>query len=504
MNTADYLLEVGPERRDALVSGQSTYTYGDIRSAVAAVAASLLAQGVGPSDRVGIIGANSLFWIASYLAVLKLGAVAVPLPVTTSAAELRARQDFIRCKSFCVSRQVYPRLRQGFSGGEQLLFEDSLTKEPSATWSRLPSGDVSTGQDAVLLFTSGTTARPKVVRLTHRNLQANTDSIVDYLSLNASDRVMAILPFSYCFGCSLLHTHFRVGGSLVLSRFLYPESLLEHIEATSCTGIAGVPSIYQTLLRNTTFTSRELPSLRKLQQAGGKLPDALIAELVAAVPHAEVFVMYGQTEATSRLSYLPPGMLDKKLGSIGRGIPGVTLQVVDEHGNPVAPGQVGEVVASGDNISPGYLDAPDETRIKFVDGALRTGDLARVDDDGFIYIVDRQADFIKSYGHRVSSQEIESAVLELKDVVAVAAIGVPDTVRGEAICLYVTLRSGAVSTPDDILYFCKRRLPAHAVPRDVEVLKQLPLNESGKVLKSALRQQAHDKLRASDPASEAS
>jgi long-chain acyl-CoA synthetase len=504
MNTADYLLEIGPDHRDALVSGSSTYTYGDIRSAVAAVAASLLAQGIGPSDRVGIIGANSLFWVASYLATLKLGAVAVPLPVTTSALDLRGRQAFIQCKSFCVSRQVYPRLRDGFSGQEQFLFEDCLNNRSSATWAELPSGDVGPDQDAVLLFTSGTTARPKVVRLTHRNLQANTESIVDYLSLSAADRVMSILPFSYCFGCSLLHTHFRVGGSIVLSRFMYPESLLDQIEATSCTGIAGVPSIYQTLLRNTTFGTRELPSLKKIQQAGGKLPDALIAELVAAVPHADVFVMYGQTEATSRLSYLPPDMLDNKLGSIGRGIPGVALQVVDEHGQPVSPGQVGEVVARGDNISPGYLDAPDETRVKFVDGALRTGDLARVDEEGFIYIVDRQADFIKSYGHRVSSQEIESAVLELKDVVAVAAVGVPDSVRGEAICLYVTLRSGASSTPDDIIYFCKRRLPSHAVPRDVELLKQLPLNDSGKVLKSALRQQAHDKLHASLQASEAS
>lgn len=501
MNTADYLLEISPDHQQALISGQSSHSYGEIRSAVAAVAKSLFQQGVGPLDRVGIIGANSLFWIASYLAILKLGAVAVPLPVTISPGELRTRQAFINCKSFCVSRQAFPRLRDGFSGNEAILSETCLN-QGSATWLGLPSGDVDSDQDAVLLFTSGTTARPKVVRLTHRNLQANTDSIIDYLSLDTTDRVMSILPFSYCFGCSLLHTHFRVGGSLVLARFLYPESLLDLIDATACTGIAGVPSIYQTLLRNTTFCARTLPSLRKLQQAGGKLPDALIAELVAAVPHADVFVMYGQTEATARLSYLPPDMLATKLGSIGRGIPGVDLQVVDEQGQPVAPGQVGEVVARGENISPGYLDDPDETRLKFADGVLRTGDLARVDEDGFIYIVDRHADFIKSYGHRVSSQEIEAAVLERKDIVAAAAIGVPDAVRGEAIWLYVSLSNGAAATPDDIIQFCKRRLPAHAVPREVDIVMQLPLSESGKVLKGSLRELAQEKLRASSPGRE--
>jgi acyl-CoA synthetase (AMP-forming)/AMP-acid ligase II len=490
MNIADDLLENGSNSRVALVSGSSEHTYADVRAAVAAVGVCLLGHGVAPGDRVGLIGANSVFWVASYLAILKLGAVAVPLPVTTAPAELRARQAFIGCKAFCVSRLVYPRLRGGLDGDTPVVFEDCLDRETTATWARLPSGDVPDHHDAVLIFTSGTTARPKVVRQTHRNLQANTDSIVEYLALDAHDRVMAILPFSYCFGCSLLHTHFRVGGSLVLSRFLYPESLLDQIEGTACSGLAGVPSIYQTLLRNTTFTQRTLPTLKKLQQAGGKLPEALITELVDAVPHAEIFVMYGQTEATARLSYLPPQMLSAKLGSIGRGIPGVRLAVVDEQGAPVVPGAVGEIVARGDNISPGYLDAPEETRLKFVDGLLRTGDLARVDADGYIYIVDRQADFIKSHGHRVSSQEVESAVLELKDVVAAAAIGVPDEARGEAIVLYVTLRAGAAVTPGDIIQFCKRRLAAHAVPRDVSILKQLPLSESGKVLKSLLREQA--------------
>ncbi len=376
------------------------------------------------------------------------------------------------------------------------IFETDLNT--SAVWSQIPTAG-SQEQDAVYLFTSGTTASPRAVRLTHRNLQANTDSIIEYLDLTASDRIMVILPFDYCFGLSLLHTHLRVGGSVVLSRFMYPESVLDLIETTECTGFAGVPSVYQTLLRNTTFPKRNLKSLRKIQQAGGKLPAIQIKELVKAAPQAQIFVMYGQTEATARLSYLSPALLDSKLGSVGRGIPRVELHVVNEAGTEITPGETGEIIATGDNISPGYLDNPEATAEKFKEGALRTGDLATIDEEGYIYILDRKADFIKSFGHRVSSQAIESTVLELPEVVAAAAIGLPDMAKGEAIYLYVSLRSGSHLTPAEIILHCKQQAPPYMVPIQVEILSTLPMNTNGKVLKSTLRQQALQNLSPDKP-----
>jgi acyl-coenzyme A synthetase/AMP-(fatty) acid ligase len=214
------------------------------------------------------------------------------------------------------------------------------------------------------------------------------------------------------------------------------------MEEHACTGFAGVPSTYQTLLRNSTFPRRALPHMRKLQQAGGKLQSVLIQELVNTVPQARVYVMYGQTEATARLSYLPPDLLSSKLGSIGKGIPGVTLRVIGEDGSPVTPGNVGEIYASGDNISPGYWNDPEASQDKFVDGVLHTGDLATVDDDGYIFVVDRKADFIKSFGYRVSSQRVEECIVELPDVVGAAVIGEADLVRGEAIWAFVVQRMG--------------------------------------------------------------
>ncbi len=501
MNTTDYLLQKGENQAIALITGKNHYSYRDLHDATACLAQELLAAGIQPADRVGLIGANSLFWVAAYLAILKIGAVAVPFPVTLTPAELQTRQNFVRCKAICLEKRYYQRLLGGLSTDAHLIFEDSLKNSGTVSWAAIPtSGDEP--EDAVYLFTSGTTARPRVVRLTHRNIQANTDSIVEYLELTPADRIMAILPFHYCFGTSLLHTHLRVGGSVVLSRFLYPETVLDTMEATECTGIAGVPSIYQTLLRNTTFPKRELKSLRKVQQAGGKLQTVLIKELVAAVPQAKVYIMYGQTEATARLSYLLPELLATKLGSVGQGIPGVTLEVRGESGAKVQPGEVGEIVARGDNISPGYLDEPEATAKKFRDGALYTGDLATVDEDDFIYVVDRKDDFIKSYGHRVSSQDIESGILELPEIVAAAAVGLPDLVRGEAIRVYVTLRAGSQLTPEQIIAHCKQRMAHHMVPQEVVILPSLPLNENGKVLKSVLRRQAIEELEAKDKGAE--
>jgi acyl-CoA synthetase (AMP-forming)/AMP-acid ligase II len=300
--------------------------------------------------------------------------------------------------------------------------------------------------------------------------------------------MMVILPFFYCYGTSLLHTHLRCGARLALSNsFTFPETTLDMMERERCTGFAGVPSSFQLLLRISTFKTRALPHLRLVQQAGGKLHGVLIAELVAAKPNAKIYVMYGQTEATARLSYLPPEELSRKLGSIGRGIPGVELRVLSEDGTPVKPGEVGEIVASGRNISPGYLDSPEASAEKFRNGRLHTGDLATVDDDGFIFVVDRKDDFIKSWGYRISSQEIESCVLGIPEIVSAAAVGVQDIEAGEAIKVFITIKPGSVVTEEAVLEHCRKHLAKYMVPRTVSIIKALPLNSNGKVVKSELR-----------------
>lgn len=481
-NTSDYLLARGAPADVAVVDGGRRHTYGDLRAAAARLAGALTALELPAGSRVAILGPNSLFWVAAYLAVVKLNLVAVPVSDKGTPADVRRQLGFVGCAAVLADRRAL----RTFDVPGPLITDEALASTEERPWPAPAACDPDA--DAVLMFTSGTTDRPKAVRLTHRNIQANTGSIVDFLGLRGDDRVLVVLPFFYCYGASLLHTHLRTGGRVVLQNsFAFPESALDVLEREQCTVFAGVPSTFQLLLRASSFATRALPTLRLIQQAGGRLAPVLVDEVLGARNAAALFVMYGQTEATARLSYLPPERLRDKPGSIGRGIPGVELRVLDEAGRPVGPGGHGEIYARGASISPGYFADPAESAAKFTPHGLRTGDLATVDEDGDIFIADRRDDFIKSWGHRVSSQEVEACALRIDRLVAAAAVGVPDLEAGEAITLSVVPGPGAVVTPEEVLAVCREHLAKHMVPSRVLVVDALPLNANGKVVKSSLR-----------------
>lgn len=487
MNVSDYLLANGRADDVVVTEVAGSATYADLRRAAGRLAAELRTLDLAPGSRVGLVGANSLFWVAAYLAIMKLGHVAVPFATVQTPESAARNADWVDLAAVFMDRGLTRRYPDILGPGGAVITEDTLNDEVPSYWPDLPAPDPDT--DAVWLLTSGTTSMPKVVRLTHANIAANTDSILSYLQLRDDDRMLTVLPFFYCYGASLLHTHLRAGARVVLcNTFTFPESAVELIVDQQCTGLAGVPSTYQLLLRASTFATRKLPSLRHLQQAGGKLPPALVDELVAAQPSARVFVMYGQTEATARLSYLPPELIGDRRGSIGRGIPGVQLRVVTEAGTDVQPGEVGEIYARGANIAKGYWRDPEGTAAKFGEGELRTGDLATVDADGYLYVVDRLEDFIKSWGYRVSSQEVEAAALRMPELVAAAAIGVPDDAAGESIVLFCTVRDGVDVTPAEVVAHCRPHLSKHMVPAEVRIIPALPLNAHGKVAKNRLRE----------------
>ena len=327
--------------------------------------------------------------------------------------------------------------------------------------------------------------------VSHRNLECNTLDIVTYMDLTPADRVMVVLPFHYCFGASLLHTHLMAGGSVVLNNeFMYPEAVVQDMLQKECTGLAGVPSTYQILLRKSRFRDTTFLKLRWFQQAGGKLPNPHIAEILKAFPSVRYYLMYGQTEATARLSFLPPERLADKLGSIGKGLPSTSLEVLKPDGVPVVPGsdETGEIVASGDNITLGYWNDPIETAKYFRNGRLHTGDIAKVDMDGFIFVVERERELIKSGGNRVSAKEVEDVIAELSEVVEVAVVGMPHEMLGEAIMAFVVVTRDARITPDDVHTHCRRCLSSFKVPESVRFIKHMPHSESGKVLKSKLRE----------------
>ncbi|HVW11316.1 MAG TPA: AMP-binding protein [Bryobacteraceae bacterium] len=494
-NVTNYLLEGKSPSRPALFFLDGQFTYGQLSDVCDGIVAQLLSGSAQAGDRVILIAENSLFWIGSYLAVLRAGLICVPLPPGIPAPELRdvlvstrPRFGFVQERVLARHSHILSPLRLATDrGSPNSLGALGAASADPGSFGAIPAAG---GDDlAALMFTSGSTGTPRGVMVSHRNIIANTESIIQYLHLTGDDRMMTVLPFHYCFGTSLLHTHLRTGGSLVVdSRFMYPEDLLGRMVETECTGFAGVPSHFHLLMGSSGLRRRSFPRLRYMQQAGGRLPETSLRELRAILPDTKIFVMYGQTEATARLSYLPPEYLESKMGSIGRGIPGVTLRVLNQNGQPVRPGEVGEITADGENISRGYWGAPEETAASFRGGMLCTGDLATVDEDGFIYILDRARDFLKCGGKRVSCRQIEDRILQCRDLAEAAVIGIADDVTGEAVKAFV-VPCGAVP-PDfgeSLRVFCRKNLPLELVPKEIVVLDALPKNSAGKVSKRELR-----------------
>lgn len=500
-NVADYLLEGKETSRTALHFVQQDYTYGRLQSAATQVANYLLETGAEKGDRAVLLGGNSFFWVAAYLGTLRAGLACVPVPGDIAPKDLseillntEARIAFVEAASFArwqeqlrdahiVTDRTLPAI-QRVSSQRSLVELESRPRVAACPYPEVGPDDL-----AALMYTSGSTGKPRGVMVSHGNIIANTESIIEYLRLTHADRIMTILPFYYCFGTSLLHTHLRVGGSLVIdSRFLYPEVVLQRMLDTECTGFAGVPSHFQILLRRSSLRTKCFPHLRYVQQAGGHLAPMFVRELREALPATEIYIMYGQTEATARLAYLPPELLEEKLGSLGKAIPGVTLQVLDSFGQEVDRGEIGEIVAQGKNIAQGYWRDPEESARCFREGKLYTGDLARVDEENYLYIVDRTKSFLKCGGRRISTRQLEDWIMEFQGLQEAAVIGITDDVLGEAVKVFVVPRNGDSSGLEhQLLQHCRERMPSEFVPRQVAVLKSLPKNSAGKVLREALK-----------------
>ena len=341
---------------------------------------------------------------------------------------------------------------------------------------------------ASIVYTSGSTGKPRGAVLSHLNIVSNTRSIVEYLRLTADDRILAVLPFYYIYGKSLLNTHFSVGGSVVIdNRFLYPNVILQTMQDQEVTGFAGVPSTFTILLNRSNLRDRKFPKLRYVTQAGGAMAPSVQKDVADAFSPAQLYVMYGATEASARLSYLDPGDLSRKWGSIGKAIPNVELFVADESGRPLGPGEQGEIVARGSNIMSGYWGHPEETRKVLRHGLYFTGDIGVTDEEGFTFVVGRTKDMIKIGGNRVSAKEIEEAIQEHPSVIEVAVVGVADDVLGEAPKAFVVAQEGSQARIQaEMVEFLRDRLAFFKIPKSLEFRDALPKNESGKIQKLKL------------------
>lgn len=483
MNVFDYFFEYTKELSKDLVLGpRDTISYDKIYSDSLTLATGIRSH-FGEHQNILLLCENSVFSITVYLAVLKSGNVCVPLNPNIEPENLQKIISKTGSKVAFVNRKYAAR----FSGFSFKVIDEEginlLTDESSDALIKAES-EFDGNRLAEIIFTSGSTGEQKGVMITHKNIIANTNSIIDYLNLTQSDTIEIVMPFYYCYGLSLLHTHLRVGGSVVLNNtFIFIGSVINDLNKYNCTGFAGVPSHFQILLRKTKdFKQTKFHSLKYVTQAGGKLHTAFIQEFMDCFPDIKFNVMYGQTEATARLSYLPPSELKRKLGSIGKGIPGVNLKVVNENGDPVKPGEVGEIIAKGENIMPGYFMDEEATLHAIKNGWLHTGDMATIDEEGYIYIQSRKKEIIKVRGIRISPKEIEEVIVTYPGVIDCTIQAETDEVTGESIKAIVYINETELPnfTEEAIRQHCAGKLSMHKVPQKVVFDTKLTFNLAGK------------------------
>lgn len=481
MNAFDYFFEHTAKLEKILLAGKEEITYNKLYDQTVSIAGWLESK-AGRNNHIILISLNNLFFLTAYLAIIKSGNICIPLDPSIEKENFNYIAGLTNPALIFLTRDAATRLKPE-SG--ICIFPDDISGI-NAMPSKPSDNNFDSELTAEIIFTSGSTGKPKGVMISHKNLIANTGSIVSYLELKQDDRMLVVLPFYYCYGLSLLHTHLRVGGSIVFNNsFIFLGSVIKDLKNYNCTGFAGVPSHFQILLRKSdSFKKTEFPALRYVTQAGGKLPSIFIDEFRESFPDKKFVVMYGQTEATARLSYLPHYMYEKKKGSVGKGIPGVELRVVDEAGGNIRPGETGEVIASGENIMKGYFCDETATNSVLRNGWLYTGDLGTVDEDGYIFLTARKKEIIKVRGKRVSPKEIEAVILALPEVIDCQVEGIEDEIEGEILKAVVVIRKDAVNiTRESILKHCSDHLALYKVPHVFEMKQDLTISATGKKIK---------------------
>jgi len=486
-----------PERT-ALMTLDENWDFGRLLHRARQYSQALDASGLANGDRVGLLMENGPQYVSAYFGTFLAGGVAVPLDYKSQSEKLAAILRDCHVRRLVIAPLQVPNVvgilehKQHLtwiispselgvrSDGIKCLSVDAIEGMP-----------INIRQDhsspAVINYTSGSSGLPKGVTMSHRAILANTRSIVSYLELNADDRVMQILPFFYCYGASLLHTHFMVGGSVAIdNRFIYPSSVLSNMEKSGCTGFAGVPSTFHTLSTKCDLSKLRNSKLRYMTQAGGRMDPQLVDVIRSAIAPSRFFVMYGQTEASSRLTFLQPERWIDKRGSVGKPIPGVSIKIGTESGRELPCGSVGEIWAQGENLMTEYWGNADETARVLVDGWLRTGDLGRIDEEGFLFIEGRVKGIIKSRGYRISPSEVEDVLGRHPAVYEAAVMGIPDSQDGEQVSAVLSLKQGASASETELAKHCRMFLPAYKIPRRFVLVPELPKSASGKLQRESL------------------
>jgi long-chain acyl-CoA synthetase len=491
--------------RTALVFEGDGLSYRLLEDRSARLADALQRKGIGRGDRVALFLPNIPAFVLAYYATQKLGAIAVSINARSTRSEARfILQDSTARMVFTTAElraQVpvadLPDLEhvvicEGDAGADLAL--GALLATATAA---LPAIDAGRDDAAAILYTSGTTGTPKGATLSQGNVMSNVWSFVHNCGMRPEDRILVPLPLFHCFGQNaLLNSGLAAGSTLVLQRAFRPDTALQAVQEEGITLFFGVPTMFLALLDRAT--PEHMCTVRYYFSAAAKLPEE-VERRWSLKFNSPVTQGYGLTETSPFASY--NGFLQHRPGTIGTPIENVEMKVVDvTTGADVAVGELGELVIKGPNVMLGYWNKPVETEQVLKNGWFRSGDIGRMDADGYFHIADRLKDMIDVGGMNVYPVQVENVLYEQGEVAEAAVFGIPDELMGERVCAHVVLKPGSTATAEQLLGFCRERLADFKVPRVLELVGELPKNPAGKVLKRVLRDKAAPERRT--PASE--
>ena len=480
--------------RIALRLDSLTKTYGQLRAAAGQAAALLASAGVEPGDRVGLMMPNIPAFPVAFYGALAAGAIVVPMNPLLKSREVAYYLGDSGARVLLAWQGAGEEAAKGAAsaGAQVITIGDPDMAGSLAAMEPVSGWDDTAGDDtAVILYTSGTTGRPKGAELTHEGLMRNASLTARTLLRNSPDDVMmGCLPLFHVFGltCGLNATVAAAGTLTLLPRF-DPAKALQIIERDRVTIFEGVPTMYAAMLHHPEASAARAATLRLCVSGGAAMPVEVLRGFEEKFG-CMILEGYGLSETSPVASFNHPDKV-RKPGSIGTPVEGVQMRLAGPEGSTPPPGEIGEIAIRGHNVMKGYWGKPEATAEAMPDGWFRTGDMARVDEDGYYYIVDRKKDLVIRGGYNVYPREIEEVLHEHPAVAEVAVIGIPHDELGEEIGAAVALKPGASADPAELRAFARERVAAYKYPRHVWLVGELPKGPTGKILRREVRPPEH-------------
>lgn len=487
--------------KEAFVYKDRRFTFKEIDEASTKVANFLVSQGVRYGDRIGIFSSKNIEEIIALFAIMKIGCIFVhinphykedQLSHVISNCDIKAL--FVHNSKAKVLNTVYPNknpfnLIVSLSPKINLEYDNvqylgRIFEEASPT--EISSNELKENDPAAIIYTSGSTGKPKGIIVTHKIFYDSTVASAHVLENREDDRLISVTPFSFDGALSQLFTSIFVGGALILQESNFPKDIVNTMLTERITGFHAVPSFWRMLLqKHSPLAKYDYPCLRYISIIGEVFPRSDLMRLKAILTRTKFFMMYGTTEAF-RSTFLHPDDFEKKTSSVGKPFPGVEIVIVDDHGRICDSGEIGEIVHKGAFVSPGYWDDPVKTSKVFRRNAIYTGDLGKIDDEGYLYFVGRKDAMIKSSGYRISPEEIEECLYKMMGISKAVVIGAPDEEYGNKIKAIVSCTNDHTLTQKDVINHCKRYLPYYMIPSIVEFRTDLPKTGTYKINRSQL------------------